>query len=239
VLGAHDAEVAGAFALGTLGARALDRPLAERLQRPEVQRDRALARTATAFRLAAQPGVMVALPAVWAIGRLADDRGLADVGLHGTEAVAVAIASTTVVKVLVGRARPAIDVHDPGNVALLRGLTRGGEYQSFPSGHTTTAFAAAAALTTETVYRHPDARWLVGVPAYAAASMVGWSRMFDNRHWASDVMAGAGFGTLAGVAVVRYQHARPGNRVDRWFLGVSMAGGSGPAPLVRRVRGDI
>jgi len=231
VLGGNDAAIAGGFALGTLGAFALDRTLAERLQRPEVRGSRALSRTATVFRLASQPGVLVGLPVVYLVGRATKQDGMADVGLHGTEAVAVALVSTTIVKAIVGRARPAVDVHDPSNVALLRGITRGGEFQSFPSGHATTAFAAAAALTAETVRRHPDARWLVGVPAYGAASLVGWSRMFDNRHWASDVVAGAGFGTLAGVAVVRYQHTRPRNRVDRWFLGASIDG-HGAVPMV-------
>lgn len=225
VLGARDAVLGGAFALGALGALALDRPLAERLQRPAGQRNRALARTATAFRLLAQPGVIVALPATWAIGRLADDRGVADVGLHGSEAVLAAVVTTNVVKMLVGRARPAVDTDDPTNVGFLRGFTRGEEYRSFPSGHTTTAFAAASALTAETIRRHPDARWAAGVPLYAAATLVGWSRMYDNRHWASDVVAGAGIGTIAGAAVVRFHHARPDNRTDRWFLGASRSGG--------------
>jgi membrane-associated phospholipid phosphatase len=237
VLGGRDAVVAGGFALGALGARTLDRSLAERLQQPEVQANKGLSRTAAVFRIAAQPGVMIALPAVYLVGRLSDDRGVADVGLHGTEAAVVATVGTTIVKTLVGRARPAVNVHDPGNVGFLRGL-REEEYRSFPSGHTTVAFAAASALTAEAMRRHPDggARWAVGVPAYAAAAVVGWSRMYDNRHWASDVVAGAGFGTLSGHAVVRYHHTRPNSRVDRWFLGASLSAEHGVTPLVQRLR---
>src|SRR5207237_4425358 len=125
----------------------LDRALAERLQRPAVQQNRGLAHTATAFRLAAQPGVLIALPATWVVGRLTGSRGTAEVGLHGSEAVGIALAATAVVKNVVGRARPAVNVHDPTSVGLLRGFTSGEEYRSFPSGHTTLAFAAASALT--------------------------------------------------------------------------------------------
>src|SRR4051812_35640515 len=71
VLTARDGYVAGAFALGTIAAAPLDRALAERLQRPGVQNNRTLRRTATLFRTAAEPGVAIALPSVWAIGRLA------------------------------------------------------------------------------------------------------------------------------------------------------------------------
>jgi membrane-associated phospholipid phosphatase len=235
VLGGGDAVVAGSFAGGALVAHTLDRRLAERLQRPETQENRALHRTATAFRLAAEPGVIIALPAAWAVGRIFDRSTLADVGLHGSESVVAAIVGVNVAKMLVGRARPAVDVHDPNSIGFLRGITRGEEYRAFPSGHTATAFAAASALTAEVMRRDPDARWAAGVPLYAAASLVGWSRMYDNRHWASDVVAGAGFGTVAGLAVVRYQHTRPGNRVDRWFLGASV-GAQGVVPIVAPLR---
>ena len=49
--------------------------------------------------------------------------------------------------------------------------------------------------------------------------------MYDAKHWASDVVLGAGVGTLSGLSVVRYNHARPHNRVNRW-LGVARAAAS-------------
>ena len=42
--------------------------------------------------------------------------------------------------------------------------------------------------------------------------------MYDNRHWASDVIVGAGIGTFAGLKVVRYVNARPDNRLDKLLL---------------------
>jgi membrane-associated phospholipid phosphatase len=236
VLIGRDAVVGGSFAAGTIVAHTLDRRLAERLQRPAVQANRSLGRTATIFRLAAEPGTIVVLPALWGAGRLFDRPTLADVGLHGSEAIVVAVVGVNVVKVLVGRARPDVNVHDPADIGFGRGLTRGDEYRSFPSGHTATAFAVASALTSEIMRRSPDARWAGGVPLYAAATMVGWSRMYDNRHWASDAVAGAGLGTVAGLAVVRFHHTRTDDRVDRWFLGASLRPGHVVTPIVARER---
>ena len=62
---------------------------------------------------------------------------------------------------------------------------------SFPSGHTTATFAAATVLQ-----RHFG--WKVGIPAYAAASYVGASRIQNRRHYLSDVTFGAALGVIAG-----------------------------------------
>ena len=69
----------------------------------------------------------------------------------------------------------------------------GSDYYSFPSGHTATAFAAAEWLRTEYWQRSP---W-IGIAGYAAAATTGALRVYNNRHWVSDVIAGAGFGFLS------------------------------------------
>jgi hypothetical protein len=65
---------------------------------------------------------------------------------------------------------------------------------SFPSGHTTTAFAFASFIASE----HP---WYVGAPAYLLATYVGYCRMQDNFHYLHDVMAGATIGMSYGIAL--------------------------------------
>jgi len=68
-----------------------------------------------------------------------------------------------------------------------------GSYNAFPSGHTTQAFSAA------TLFNDNFARgnvWLQ-TASYASASTVGVLRILNERHWASDVVAGAGFGILS------------------------------------------
>jgi hypothetical protein len=53
---------------------------------------------------------------------------------------------------------------------------------------------------------------------YGGATMIAASRMYNNKHWASDVVMGAAIGTFAGTKVVRYHHSHPGNRIDKWLL---------------------
>lgn len=60
---------------------------------------------------------------------------------------------------------------------------------SFPSGHTSSAFAFAGSMA----YSYG---WKGGVPAYIAATAVGMSRLKERRHWASDITAGAFLGTF-------------------------------------------
>ncbi|WP_234993247.1 phosphatase PAP2 family protein [Sphingobacterium lactis] len=64
---------------------------------------------------------------------------------------------------------------------------------SFPSGHTATAFVGAELMWQE--YRHQSV-WY-GVSAYAVAAGTGFFRMYNNKHWFSDVVMGAGVGILS------------------------------------------
>ena len=66
-------------------------------------------------------------------------------------------------------------------------------YVSFPSGHTATAFATATSLT----YAYG---WKAGLISYPLAVLVGASRMADDMHWISDVVAGAFVGVIIGRA---------------------------------------
>jgi membrane-associated phospholipid phosphatase len=72
---------------------------------------------------------------------------------------------------------------------------------SFPSGHTTVAFAAATVFAME--YRNKP---LVPILAYSAASLIGVSRITENKHWATDVLCGAAIGYLTGRLVVNNYH---------------------------------
>ena len=64
---------------------------------------------------------------------------------------------------------------------------------SFPSGHTAHAFLAASIIDSELRHRSP---WF-GIGAYTIATSVGALRMLNNKHWQSDVFAGAGIGILS------------------------------------------
>ncbi len=70
---------------------------------------------------------------------------------------------------------------------------------SFPSGHTSTAFAVAAVVATSY-----DSWWIKGL-SYGLASIAGLSRIHDNKHWASDVFVGALLGWWIGRTIVKNQ----------------------------------
>jgi membrane-associated phospholipid phosphatase len=63
--------------------------------------------------------------------------------------------------------------------------------KSFPSGHTSSSFAAAATL-------HKRHGWKVGVPAHLVATFVGVARVKADKHFVHDVIAGAVIGEAAG-----------------------------------------
>lgn len=64
---------------------------------------------------------------------------------------------------------------------------------SFPSGHTTFAFASAQFMFRE----YKDTNFLLGISGYSLAVFTGVYRMLNDKHWFGDVLAGAGFGILS------------------------------------------
>lgn len=64
---------------------------------------------------------------------------------------------------------------------------------SFPSMHTSTAFVAAEFLHQE----YKDKSVWISVGGYAMASFIGVARVYNNKHWLSDVVTGAGIGILS------------------------------------------
>ena len=219
-----DAYLGAFFIAGTLALEPFDKQIAGELQEPSPQTNRLLQNLATDVRLVADPGSVIIGTSMYAVGRIAHVKPLADLGLHGEEAIILASVVTTAIKGTVGRARPYV-VRDtnPSDYGFMRGFRKGNAYSSFPSGHTMAAFAAAAVVANEASRWWPGSQWYVGGAMYAGAVAVGLSRMYNNKHWASDVIMGAGIGTFAGNKVVRFNHrTHPGNRVDRWLLSAAV-----------------
>lgn len=221
----NDLGIAAAFALGTVLLFPLDREFARSLQGEASQSRQNVERAVTEFNRIAFPGSIIIGGSLYIIGRATDTPRLADLGLHGTEAILVGLVLGSGLKSVFGRARPYHDVDDANNFRFMRGL-EGDRYRSFPSGHSIAAFAAAAAVTAEVDRLYPDQTWWVIPVMFGGATAVGFSRMFDNRHWASDVVTGAAIGSFAGWKIVRYHHTRPGNRIDELMLGVTIVPGA-------------
>lgn len=221
----RDLYILGAFAAGAVAMFPADRSLANHLQDSTVQANRLLSHGATAVRVLGNPGAYVLPFATYVAGRVLRRPYTAELGLHTLESVAMAEAVTDVAKSAAGRARPIQDPDDPFNYNFGRGLKHD-PYRSMPSGHTTSAFAAASAVTSEVGEHWPRHKIVVGATLYSVASLVGLSRMYNNEHWASDVVVGAAIGTFSGWKVVGYTHAHPRNRIDRVLLHTRVA----PAP---------
>ncbi|HEY9449575.1 MAG TPA: phosphatase PAP2 family protein [Gemmatimonadaceae bacterium] len=221
VLEQRDLIYAAGAGIATLATeRLLDRPAAQ-FMLEHGQESATLRRLSHVVEAIALPGAFIIGGGLYVGGRLGGDDGMADAGLHTTEAVLIGTAVTGVLKMATGRARPYADPDDPHDFELMRGF-EGDEYRSFPSGHTVIAFAMAAAATEE-VRRSGGSTWLVGAATYGGATLVGLARMYNSQHWASDVAMGAAIGVFTGRRVVKWQHTHPGNRLDRWLLGVSVS----------------
>jgi membrane-associated phospholipid phosphatase len=217
----RDGVLAAGFVVGTIAIRPLDSRTANALQRPQTQQNRILNKAAVGFRTIAEPGSVIIGVSMYAIGRLSKVDKMADLGLHGTEALFIGEGVAVVLKGAFGRARPFVDLNNPNDWQMLRGFRSDERYRSFPSGHTVAGFAAAAAVSAETSRWWPSSVWYIGPAMYGGAALIGWSRMYNNRHWASDVIVGAAIGTFAGTKVVRYHHTHPGKLLDKWLLNVS------------------
>jgi len=222
----RDAALAGGFGVLTVAMFPVDQRVARQLQDSSTQANRFFRNGSKAVQYLADPGAIIIGASLYGVGRLAHWREVADLGLHGTEAVVVSGALTTVLKGVVGRARPYVSADTtPSDFRFGRGFGQNA-YQSFPSGHTTVAFAAAAVVTSESSHWGNRAVWFVAPAMYGGATLVGLSRMYNNAHWASDVALGAAIGTFSGIKVVRFNHTRAHDRLDRWLLGAEIA----PAP---------
>jgi membrane-associated phospholipid phosphatase len=217
LLTGKDALLFAGFALGTAVVAPIDMQVANRLQYPGAQENRFLKTAATGFRLLGDPGSFVTGAGIYVVGRIDGQRRVQALGLHSVESILLADILGGGIKFVAGRQRPFVDVKNPYNFQLWRGF-QGDQYRSFPSGHTITAFAFASTVTRETQFWWPHGGFYVGTVFYGGATLVGLSRIYNNMHWASDVMAGAAIGTIVGLKVVKYTHSHPGNQIDEKLI---------------------
>jgi membrane-associated phospholipid phosphatase len=127
------------------------------------------------------PGLLLGM----IVGRVLDRPGLTQASLRVSAAIIVGGVVAQGIKHTVGRYRPQQAKADPDEFKPFSA------HDSFPSGHTVVAFAAATAIS-----RESSARWVPWV-AYPLAGLVAWSRLSDDEHWFSDVAGGAAVGFWA------------------------------------------
>jgi membrane-associated phospholipid phosphatase len=142
--------------------------------------------------------VAPAIALAWLAGRALDRPALAAASLRVGVPVALTGVATLALKLAVGRVRPEDSAAEPDTYRPFSG------HGSFPSGHASVAFAAATALDRET-----GSRWVPWV-VYPLAGLVAWSRVRDDRHWTSDVVAGAALGAWTAAKTHEALRARAG-----------------------------
>lgn len=181
-----------------------DESISDRMRASSLHDNGAFRGTMDVARFYGDPGSLVLSAGLWAAGAVREDRTMRLVGTRAFEAVVASGAVTGAIKMLAGRARPDASPGDAQRFAFARGVRDGGAYQSFPSGHTTAAFAFASAVDGEWERLDPNRpRWVV--PAlYGLAALTGVSRVFQDKHWASDVVMGAAIGYVSGRAITRW-----------------------------------
>jgi acid phosphatase family membrane protein YuiD len=185
------AELAGAAALAG-AAFTSDQSLRDRISDPH---DR-LGRTLSDLGNGVGDGAIV-YPSLFAValgGRLLQKPGMQKVGTRALKSTLLAGAAALALKSIIGRQRPDLS----GSNAYVFRPFRAHDI-SLPSGHTAVAFALATSLARETGDRWTDAAF------FAAATLTAYSRMHDDKHWASDVVLGAGIGILSARFVHRFQ----------------------------------
>jgi membrane-associated phospholipid phosphatase len=213
----QDARRLGLFTLAAVAAMPVDRDGQRLMQRRWMQDSPALSSTADIFNAYGSPGVLAGSVALYATGWATRRPDLARLGMRAGEAIVVSGMLTGNIKGFAGRARPYASPGEPGDFRLMSGVNDGAR-QSFPSGHTTAVFAFAAVMERELRRSHPRvARW-AGPSLYAAAALTGLARMHADDHWASDVVMGAGVGTVSGLMVARFHADRPQHWTDRRLL---------------------
>jgi hypothetical protein len=150
----------------------------------------------------------------YGIGRISHNNTITDVGMHFSEAMILTVAISEVIRIPVGRTRPRTSPDDQYDFHFGGGLSHFDE-RSFPSLHSSAAFAAASVLSGELKLRNPGAAKYVTPVLYTAALVPGLTRIYLDQHWASDIAAGAFVGALLGSRVVQYAHSHEKNWLDR------------------------
>lgn len=155
------------------------------------------------------------------VGEKIRDRRLRRASLDAVESLAISGLFVTGIKVVAGRDRPYVGE----GRGTWNGPSTSESRYSFPSGHSAAAFSVATAYATE----YGDVPG-VAPAAYGLATLTGVSRVYNDRHWASDVFVGAALGYFTAKSIARAHR----DSDEGWSLRVFPAERGAGAIVVRR-----
>lgn len=192
----------GLAAVGVVGVAAiLDRPVRDEMRRHAPNNNPFLQNIE---RFGAQYSLVV-LGGFYMAGAIGNNDTAVAVAQDGLAASLIASGIITpTIKFITGRARPRENL---GIAAFHPFSLSYSSNSSFPSGHTTQAFAVASVIA-----NHYDGTW-VAYSSYTVAGLVGVARIYHDAHFTSDVLAGALIGTLVGKSVVEHNKSLRSSKV--------------------------
>lgn len=188
--GTTDFLVAGGIVVGTAVSYSLDNRVYELMERNHSSFND------DATDIAVEYGsgyFVIGVPAtVYLSGLLLKDKWIRETAVVVGSTVLLTGAITTIGKIIIGRARPYTGL----GKHMLKPFEAKEDFMSFPSGHTTAAFALSASLAAR--IRNPWA----SVGLYGLATAAATSRMYTRDHWLSDVVYSAAYATAVAHSIV-------------------------------------
>lgn len=136
-------------------------------------------------------GTVAVLAGFYLGGRIAKDKRLAGTSLTAAKAFVVSSVGVQIIKQLAHRHRPFQD--EIPDHAIWDGPFADFSYTSFPSGHSSAVFSVATVFAME----YKGTIW-VPIVAYTLATGTAVSRLYDNKHWVSDIVIGSALGFVTG-----------------------------------------
>lgn len=147
------------------------------------------------------------IAALYAGGEISNNDSLRETALLSLESLLTSGIIVKGMKVIVGRARSGTG--EPKNT--FHPFSLKSSYNSFPSGHSSSAWAVASTIATQTEDTNID------LLVYSLASLVALSRVYMNKHWTSDVFIGSVIGYVVGKKICALNRNRNSARVHLSF----------------------
>lgn len=156
-----------------------------------------------------EPAVLLAISGgIYAAGEIAGSTGMRRTALRSIESLLISSTMLYALKFAVGRARPYAEE----GKGSFHPFSLESKYHSFPSGHTSAAFSVASVIA-----HHTDSI-VVDILSYSMATLVGFARPFQDKHWASDVFFGAALGYFVGQKICAVHTGQPSKSIDVGLL---------------------